>query len=98
MSNTGARIKKIRLMLKKSQQNLADELNVTKQAISNIETGKCSPSPQLLSKLLIDYGVNINFIIGEVGSVFIEDEKCTQSLKNQILKEVENMLIERGID
>ena len=70
MKNTGERIKRVRTILKMSQQDLANELNVTKQAISNIENSKCAPSLALLSKLLVDYNVNLNFIIGNVGAVF----------------------------
>ena len=95
--NIGQRIKKIRQMLDKSQQDLADELNITKQAISNIETGKCAAGINLLSKLLIDYNVNLNYLVGGIGSVFLVNESSDSSLKNEILKEVENMLYERGI-
>ena len=96
--NVASRIKKVRQLLNKSQQELANELNITKQAISNIETGKCAAGLNLLSKLLIDYGVNLNYIIGGKGSVFLTDEKTSASLKSAILNEVENMLIERGIN
>lgn len=94
---TGLRIKKVRQLLSKSQQELADELNITKQAISNIETGKSAAGLNLLSKLLIDYGVNLNYIIGGVGNIFLKDEKVSDSLKQSILSEVEKMLVERGI-
>ncbi|MBR2069515.1 MAG: helix-turn-helix transcriptional regulator [Candidatus Gastranaerophilales bacterium] len=96
--NIGTRIKKVRLMLNKSQQDLADMLNVTKQAISNIETGKSSAGLNLLSKLLLDYKVNLNYIIAGTGAVFLQDENTTASLRNSIIKEVENMLDERGIN
>ena len=95
--NLNQRIKKVRLLLNKSQQNLADELNITKQAISNIETAKCAPSVNLLSKLLIDYNVNLNYVIAGIGSIFLSNEKTNSELKNSILKEVEKMLEERGI-
>ena len=95
---TGARIKKVRQLLNKSQQELADEVGITKQAISNIETGKSLPSFHLLCKLLVDYGINLNYLIGAKGSIFLQDEKPANSLKKTILKEVENLLKERGID
>jgi len=98
MDNTGLRIKKIRQLLKKSQQELANELGVTKQAISNIENNKCAPGLNLLSKLLIDYNVNCNFIIAGVGSVFINDKESNKSLRLSILNEVEQMLDARGIN
>lgn len=97
MKNVGERIKKVRTILKMSQQDLANELNVTKQAISNIENSKCAPSLALLSKLLIDYNVNLNFIIGNLGAVFLEDKKTNQSIRDSIMDEVMKMLDERGI-
>ena len=96
--NLGLRIKKVRQLLNKSQQELADEMKVTKQAISNIETGKSCAGVNLLSKLLIDYNVNLNYIVAGRGSIFIDSEDSSASLKNSILKEVERMLSERGIN
>ena len=96
--NVGNRIKKVRQMLNKSQQELADELGVTKQAISNIETGKSAPGLNLLNKLLFDYGVNLNYIIGGLGNILVDkDNSVGNSLKESILNEVEKMLEERGI-
>lgn len=95
--NSSQRIKKVRQLLGKSQQALADELGITKQAISNIETGKCAPGLNLLSKLLIDYNINLNYIVAGIGSVFLDNENSNNDLKNSILKEVEKMLEERGI-
>ena len=96
--DTGKRIKKVRQILNKSQQDLANEMSVTKQAISNIETGKCAAGLNLLRKLLVDYGVNLNYLIGGIGNMFVADEEIKPSLKKEILKEVENMLAERGIN
>ena len=98
MKNIGSRIKKVRQLLKKSQQELADELKVTKQAISNVETDKCAPSITLLSKLLLDYNINLNYLIGAKGSVYINDDKSSKTIRASILKEVEKMLSDRGIE
>lgn len=97
MKEIGNRIKKIRKILNKSQTELAQELGLTKQAISNIEHSKSLPSISFLSKLLIDYGININYIISSVGEVFIDKEKNYKSLKESILNEVETFLNSRGI-
>ncbi|MBR1616914.1 helix-turn-helix domain-containing protein [bacterium] len=95
--NVGLRFKQVRQLLKKSQQSLADDLNITKQAISNIENGKCSPSISLLGKLLVDYNINLNYLIGGKGSILLVDEAGGESLKQSIISEVEKMLVERGI-
>ncbi|MBR1617193.1 helix-turn-helix transcriptional regulator [bacterium] len=97
MKTIGERIKLVRQTLGKSQAEIAEELNVTKQAISNIENGKCAPSIALLSKLLIDYSVNLNYIIGEVGSMYETSNNSYGSIKEAIMNEVEKMLIDRGI-
>ena len=97
MEHIGTRIKKIRKLLDKSQEELANELNVTKQAISNIENSKSAPGINLLSKLLIDYDININYIIAGIGDVFITKEKTYQSIKKSLIEEVELFLEARGI-
>ena len=97
MEHIGIRIKSVRKLLNKSQDELARELNITKQAISNIENSKSAPGINLLSKLLIDYDVNLNYIISGIGDVFITKEKTYNSLKNSLLKEVEFFLETRGI-
>ena len=51
MNNLHARIKILRKQLGFSQEEFAAKLNVTKQAISNMETGKSSPSPTILYKM-----------------------------------------------
>lgn len=98
MENIGIRIKKIRKILNKSQEELALELGLTKQAISNIETSKSLPSMAFLSKLLLDYDVNLNFIVCGIGEIFMTNEKTYKSLRNSLLKEVEQLLDARGID
>ena len=97
MEHIGTRIKNIRKLLNKSQEELAKELNVTKQAISNIENSKSSPSIGLLSKLLIDYDINLNYIISGMGDIFISKEKTYQNLRQSLIKEVELFLDTKGI-
>ena len=95
--NPGQRIKKVRQLLNKSQQDLANELNLTKQAISNIETGKCAANLSLLNKLLIDYNINLNYIIAGIGDIFLDSKNANDELRKSILLDVEKLLISRGI-
>ena len=97
MKNIGIRFKNVRKLLKKSQDELAIELGITKQAISNIENAKSMPGLALLSKLLIDYDVNLNYIISGIGEIFIKKEKTYQTLRTSLIKEVEQLLDSRGI-
>ena len=98
MKKIASRIKKIRQLLKLSQEELAQKLGVTKQAISNIENEKSLPSIQLLHKLTVDYSVNSNYVIAGVGSIFLNNEKSYTTIRESILEEVEKMLTERGIN
>ncbi len=97
MKNLGLRLKKIRKQIGCSQDEFAAKLGVTKQAISNIENSKSAPSVNILSKLALDYNINLNYLIIGKGSVYSLDENSTNSIKKSILKEVENMLKEKGI-
>ncbi len=97
MKEIGARIKKIRKILKKSQEDLANDLGITKQAVSNIENSKSLPSIQLLSKLLLDYNINLNYIIAGIGSCVLKDSDSFSELKASLMKEVEEFLDMKGI-
>ena len=98
MKEIALRIKKVRQVMKLSQEALAQKLGVTKQAISNIENSKSAPSIQLLYKLAVDHNVNCNYIIAGIGSVFLNNEKSYETIRNSIIEEVEKMLDERGVN
>ncbi len=97
MSNIGTRLKQIRKLINKSQKELADELMLTKQAISNIETGKCLPSVSLLDKLLVKYNININYVISGIGEIFVTNNTSYKEIRKSLMEEVEKFLDERGI-
>lgn len=97
MKNLGLRLKKIRKQVGCSQDEFAQKLGITKQAISNIENSKSTPSVNVLSKLALDYNVNLNYLIIGKGSVYSLDDNSAISIKKSILKEVEHMLKEKGI-
>ena len=97
MNKIGQRMKAIRKLLNKSQEQFAADLLVSKQAISNIENSKSMPSVLLLNKLLIDHNVNINYLLSGIGEMFNMPKEIDGSLKDSILKEVEKYLENRGI-
>lgn len=97
MDTISQRLKRVRKILNKSQEDLARDLNITKQAISNMEHSKSSPSIALLTKLLTDYGININYIVAGVGEIFLASEKSYTTLRSSLMKEVEQLLDSRGI-
>ncbi len=97
MNMIGNRFKTIRKILNKSQEQFAKELSVSKQAISNIENSKSLPSTSLMSKLLIDYNININYLLSGIGETFVHRKASDLNLKNSIMQEVEKFLEKRGI-
>ena len=97
MKNLGNRIRILRKQLDKSQEEFAQELGITKQAISNIENSKSAPSPLVLYRLHNNLHVNLNYIIAGTGDVFVGTEK-KEDLKKALMKEFEQILKARGID
>lgn len=98
MQNTvGSRFKKIRKILNLSQEELAKNLNITKQAISNIENSKSMPSIVSMSKLATKYNINLNYLIADSGEIYISKDENYKSLRNTLLEEVDEFLKARGI-
>lgn len=60
----GDNIKALRNQGKMKQQQLADKLCITRQALSNYETGKRIPDIYILSDLADVFDVTIDFLIG----------------------------------
>jgi len=48
-----------------TQEQLADKLHVTRQAVSRWETGETTPGPELLRLLSREFDVSINTLLGE---------------------------------
>lgn len=62
--NIGDVIKKNRLKLKKSQEELSTELGLTKSTISMYETGKRLPKHSLVPRLCLALDINPNTLYG----------------------------------
>ncbi len=97
MKNLGDRIRLLRKQLHKSQDEFASVLGITKQAISNIENSKSSPSPQVLYKMHTKLNINLNYIIAGKGEIFTSEEQ-KEDLKKTLMKEFEQILKSRGIE
>ena len=63
--NFGEHIKSQREELKLSQSEVAKQLSVTRQTISNWENGKSYPSIEMLSKVSEVYQVSIDSLLSE---------------------------------
>ena len=97
MKNLNERIKLLRKQLNISQEEFANKLGITKQAISNIENAKSAPSIGVLYIMHDELDVNLNYIIAGNGDIFTS-KKGNEALKASLFKELELMLKARGIE
>ena len=66
------RLKKLRKDLHLRQDDLARACGVKLTAISKYENEIIKPAFEMLSKIGLAYNVNLNWLINEIGSMFIE--------------------------
>lgn len=95
MSTIAERFKEIRTSKGwRSQAIMADQLDMTRQAIANVEAGNNNPSIDTINKLIVEFNINANWLIAGVGEMFIpqiDDENP------QLQKVVESMLKKHGL-
>jgi transcriptional regulator with XRE-family HTH domain len=73
MTTQGERLEKIRRELKLTQQQFADKLGISKGTISKVEKNKGSFSSEILCKLLVDFNVNLNYLLGGFSPMFLNE-------------------------
>ncbi len=59
-----------------SQEELAEKIFVTRQAVSRWETGETLPTPETLQLLSALYDVSINTLLGSPGSLSVSAAAC----------------------
>ena len=92
METQGERIKKIRLQLNLQQDKFGEGIGVTKQCISNIERDIGFLSSDKLTNLLLNYNVNINYLLAGIGEMFLNPYQLDEvKLKNKIQEVVLKM-------
>ena len=92
METQGERIKKIRLQLNLQQDKFGEGIGVTKQFISNIERDIGFLSSDKLTNLLLNYNVNINYLLAGIGEMFLSSYELDEvKLENKIQKVVLKM-------
>lgn len=83
----GENIYKLRKSLKLSQEKLAEQINVSRQTISNWELGETSPNPEQLKLLSKTLKVSIDELLGnDVKEVLVEKVSNTEKLAGIIIK------------
>lgn len=92
----GKRIKEVRSILNLSQEEFGSLLGSGKSYISAVENDKSKLSVENLVKLLVNFKVNINYILGGIGEPILSGGNNV-SLKSEILSEVREMLKKEGL-
>lgn len=63
MNKVNTMIKRLRLERNINQEQLAEQLHVTRQAVSNWETGKTQPDIETLTKIAEYFDVSVEYLI-----------------------------------
>ena len=91
----GLRIKEIRKLLHLSQEALGEILGSGKSYISAVENDKSKLSVESLVKLLVNYRVNINYILAGIGKPILAPEY--EEVEDEIEKQVMAVLLKQGV-
>ena len=94
-------VKKLRLSHNLNQVQLADELNVSKQTISNWENNNILPSIDMLVKLSDFFSVPTDYLLELDNRKFIEVTGLTDTQRahiQQIIKDITNASQPEGND
>ena len=95
MSTPAEKFKLIRNEKRLTQQGLADILCVTKQNISNVESGHQKPTFDLIKRMIETLNINANWLIGDEGSMF--NQTPNEALKDELRQEFEELLKAKGL-
>ena len=98
METQGERIKNIRTELRLSQDKFGERLGITRQFVSNVEKGTAVFSNEKLTSLILNYNVNINYVLTGKGDAFIDSDKhedfeLENKIQQVVLKMKENGLL-----
>ncbi len=82
------RIREIRIAKRISQVDLAKELGVTKQSVSNWENDNIQPSVEMLSRIADVLSVSTDYLLGRDEKRYLDisglSEKAIQSLQELV--------------
>lgn len=97
METQGERIKKIRLELNMQQDKFGEGIGVTKQFISNLERNIGFLSNDKLTSLLLNYNVNINYLLAGIGEMFLNSYQLDEVKLETKIQEVVLKMKEKGL-
>ena len=90
--NYGARIKELRIQMGLTQNQVAEELNVTPGYISNVENNRTAMSLRVLTYYAKLVGISLDSLIGQV-----EQEYQTTALDNDLISKISKMSIDKKL-
>ena len=91
----GERLQKARKTLKLSQEDISTQIGISYRAYSSYEREDRKPSIEFLEKLVVQYNLNLNWLIAGKGEMFISPEY--EDIKAEVLDKVDEILIKYGI-
>ena len=91
MPTMGARLKKYREYLKLSQDDIAKLIGSSAAYISLVENDRSKLSVENLIKLLLNYNINLNYLLAGIGIPFNAKEICGSN--DEIISELEHIII-----
>lgn len=80
---TGQRLKQFRNSQNVTISELSEKTGLSKGMISETETGKNKPSPNLMLALLDIYGLNLNWLLTGEGEMFFDEHQKILSEKRK---------------
>lgn len=95
MDNLGERLRNLRLQAGKTQQEMANLLNVNRVAYTQYENNKRMPTPESLKKLSEIFCVSIDYLLCNKVPVKPEEEHLpplTKKDEREIARDLEDML------
>ena len=81
MTTTGQRFKELRLSTGLSQEMFGKGIGLTKSAVSSVEKDKTFISLEVQKRLLLDFNVDLNYLVGGKGTLYMKMSKLKSSTK-----------------
>ena len=88
LQTIGNRLKEIRESLGLSQEELGIKIGLTKSGVSGVEKNKSFMSKEVLSKLLLDLHVNLNWLLVGIGPIFLNGSQENDSKVKNFEEEI----------
>lgn len=94
MESLGKRLRNLRTKLDKTQQEIANLLNVNRVAYTQYENDKRMPTPETLKKLSEIFNVSVDYLLGNTVASTEKKElpSLTQKDEREIARDLQNMI------